>query len=392
MNPRQTELYRNLMALVSNNEAFYHQDFTLGGHIVRIFNYRLASYTDFCAPDALECRGHMFNLDSEKNVVEMLSWPPEKFFNYRENDFTMDLDLTQVDEVYDKLDGSLISSYVIDGQLMLKSKGSVSSDQAQDAMKWLMENPAFCERIRTATVNGFTVNCEWIGQNNRIVIGYSETCLKVLSVRSRTDGSYVSYNDVLIMLGVDNVVQRKAVSDPHAFVESVPDMTDDIEGFVVKMKTGQRFKLKTTLYKNLHHCKDSVNNPRRLFEAILDEGIDDLRSLFYTDVVAMKMIDEMQDFVNHKYNHMVALVETFYAANKHLDRKDYAVKGQSELDRLYFGLAMTMYLGKAVDFKAFMKSKYKELGIRDTQLEGASNEKKQVVTVDLEVQNSPEYF
>lgn len=30
---------------------------------------------------------------------------------------------------------------------------------------------------------------------------------------------------------------------------------------------------------------------------------------------------------------------------------------------------MTKYLGKSVDYKGFLKSKYKDLGIKDTQLE-----------------------
>lgn len=368
MNTRQTELYRNLVALTAN-EAFYHQDFDVDGHKLRIFNYRLASYTDFLAPDALECRGHMFSVDANGDPLELLAWAPEKFFNYRENNFTMDLDLSTVEEVFDKLDGSLISSYMLDDRLMLKSKGSISSDQAVDAMKWLNERSLFYEAVRAATISGLTVNFEWIGMGNRIVVGYLDTSLKVLSARSRSDGSYVDYATLQNTFGSQNVVTRIGIADPAAFVASVPAMTDDIEGFVVKLSSGQRFKLKTEKYLSLHHAKDSVNNPRRLFEAILDEGIDDLRSMFYTDVVAMKMIDEMQVKVDHLYNSMVKLVEEFYEANKHLDRKDYAIKGQTELDRLYFGLAMTKYLSKPVDYKGFMKSKFKELGIKDAQLD-----------------------
>jgi hypothetical protein len=118
---------------------------------------------------------------------------------------------------------------------------------------------------------------------------------------------------------------------------------------------------------SLHHTKDSINNPRRLFEAVLDEGVDDLRAMFFEDKLAIKLIDEMTEKVDKIYNHMVALVEKFYEDNKSLERKDYAIKGQAELDRLYFGLAMTKYLQKPVDYKGFLKSKYKEFGIRDEE-------------------------
>lgn len=60
---RQEELYTNLMSLVASNEAFYYVDHVLNSCIYRVFTYRLASYTDFLEPDALECRGHMFRLD-----------------------------------------------------------------------------------------------------------------------------------------------------------------------------------------------------------------------------------------------------------------------------------------------------------------------------------------
>ena len=112
-----------------------------------------------------------------------------------------------------------------------------------------------------------------------------------------------------------------------------------------------------------------MNNPRRLFEAILDEGIDDLRSLFYNDPLAMKTIDQMQVKVDHLYNHMVKVVETYYEHNKQLDRKSYAIKGQQQLDRMYFGLAMNKYVGKPIDYKMYLKSKWKELGLKDTSVD-----------------------
>ncbi|UQJ95715.1 RNA ligase 1 and tail fiber attachment catalyst [Klebsiella phage CPRSB] len=35
------------------------------GTPVRIFNYRMASYTDWLKPGALECRGIMFEMDGD---------------------------------------------------------------------------------------------------------------------------------------------------------------------------------------------------------------------------------------------------------------------------------------------------------------------------------------
>lgn len=367
----QIKLYNDLMTLVANNEAFYFQDFKLDGKTYRIFNYRLASYTDFQAPGATECRGIMFELN-DTNVIRLAAMPMEKFWNLNENPNTMNLDLTQIDEILLKADGSLMSTYTHNETMMLKSKGSIASEQCLAAMDWINadDNRKFRSAIQYVEGLDYTVNLEWCSPIHRIVIGYAKPHLKVLNARNRTTGEYMT-RAMLEMYFGDNLVDLVKPADPVAFVNSIPAMTDDIEGYVVRLKSGQRVKIKTEKYMSLHHAKDSVNNPRRLFEAIIDEGIDDLRSMFYTDAVAMGIIDDMQVRVDHLYNGMVKLVEEFYTTNKHLDRKDYAIKGQAELDRLYFGLAMTKYLDKPVDYKGFMKSKYKEFGIRDTLLEQA---------------------
>jgi RNA ligase len=369
MNIRQKQLWDNLLALVNTNEAFYYQEFSLDGKRYWIFNYRLASYTDFLLSDALECRGTMFEVDQNDQPVRLAAWPQEKFFNLYENPMTMDLDLTQVVEIQEKADGSLMSTYLHNGQLRLKSKGSLFSEQALAAMKWLSRMPELAKDLLDVTALGFTVNLEWCSPEHRIVLGYTDPSLKILNMRDMSNGEY-TYHWKNALLYAMHAVESVKVDDPVAFVASIPAMTD-VEGYVVRLASGQRVKVKCDWYLSLHHAKDSVNNPRRLFEAILDEGIDDLRSLFHTDLVAMKMIDEMQERVDHTYNSMVKAVDAFYQDNKDLDRKDYAIKGQKDPSLVngklsYFGLAMNLYLGKSNDYKAYLKGRWKELGLRDT--------------------------
>ncbi len=84
MNKFQTDLFNDLEHLVSNNEAFYKQSFELDGLTYWIYNYRLASYTDFLHPNALNCRGTMFEVDAEGNPIRLAALPIEKFFNVNE--------------------------------------------------------------------------------------------------------------------------------------------------------------------------------------------------------------------------------------------------------------------------------------------------------------------
>ncbi|UQJ95286.1 RNA ligase 1 and tail fiber attachment catalyst [Klebsiella phage CPRSA] len=59
-------LYKQLMQLCGESETFFFVDqVTVMGTPVRIFNYRMASYTDWLKPGALECRGIMFEMDGD---------------------------------------------------------------------------------------------------------------------------------------------------------------------------------------------------------------------------------------------------------------------------------------------------------------------------------------
>lgn len=370
MNTFQQTLYNDLMNLVNSNEAFYFQDQLLDGCTYRIFNYRLASYTDFLQPGALECRGSMFEIDDKGTAKRLASHPLHKFFNLYENPMTMNVDLDNIVSVENKSDGSLISTFMHNGTLRLKSKGSLVSDQAIAAMKWLNqpENDEFKNHLLEYTKEDYTVNLEWVSPDNRIVLGYLEPKLIVLNIRDNRNGSYVDLPYCIsIHPYLDKAVDLRGMT-PKEFVDQLPDMLDDIEGCVVKLKTGLWFKVKTKKYLSLHHCKDSVNNPRRLFEVIVDEGIDDIRAMFHTDELLIKQIDDMQRKVDHIFNEMVNTVETFWEENKYLDRKDFAIKAQSEVKPLYFGLVMCKYTQKPVDYKTFAKSKWKQFGFKDENL------------------------
>ncbi len=379
MNGYQQKLYDDLMSL-TDNEAFYFKDFRRGVTVYRIFNYRLASYTEFLRPSAMECRGIMFQVESESvsaKAIHLVSLPMEKFFNLNENPMTMDLDLSVVKSVELKADGSLISTYVHysddDAQIpyiSLKTKGSINSDQAIAAMDYIRQRPQFEAALLKLAELGYTVNMEWCAPDNRIVLSYAEPVLTVLNIRRHSDGGYMDIfkpsfagNSTWDPIR-DNYIDRLKIDDPVSFVAEIPAM-EDVEGYVVELESGQRIKIKTEWYLVQHRAKDSINSPRRLFEACIEGATDDLRSLFYDDPVVITMIEEMETFAEGIYNGTVEQIETFYDRNKGLERKEYAILGQKELEKRIFGLAMSKYLGREVDYKAFLRKNYKSFGVAD---------------------------
>lgn len=363
------------MALVETNEAFYFADRELDTQTYRLFNYRLASYTNFLLPGAVESRGIMFNV-TDPEAIELVSMPMEKFWNLNENPSTMNLDLSTVVSVELKADGSLISTYIHNDKLRLKTKGSIESDQCIAAMEYLDEdeNDEYKIALMNMTKMGYTVNAEWCAPDNRIVLGYMEPVLTVLNVRRMSDGEYVdifmpsafnnpSWNSIRehYIQSVD--VKADTVSE---FAAKIPDMVD-IEGYVIRLASGQRVKVKTEWYLVQHRAKDSINSDRRLYEAVLAEATDDLRSMFHYDELICKRIGIMEEFVAKHYNHLVETVEMFYETNKKLERKEYAILGQKELTKMFFGLAMSKYLGKSVDYKDFMTRHWKDYGLKDQE-------------------------
>ena len=375
MNLHQTELFRDLMTLCHpGQDSFYYVDQSMGSDLYRIFLYRLASYTEFLQPGALECRGHVFRIDADGNALEMASYPPRKFFNHGENPFVMGLDLSTMEQVMDKLDGSLISTVISasdDTYFFLKSKGSFYSEQARAAQRLLdtdeyEELRLFCE---FAARDGLTVNMEYMAPDNRIVIGYMKPTLKVLNVRSTLDGSYAPVEFLHATLHSKFVVDHHNVpEDGEAWLESVYKSQDDIEGYVVRLSCGTWFKVKTEKYCALHHTKDSITIPRRLFETCVKGGADDLRAMFASDALAVQQIDEMQAKVQRIYNFLHMTIYSFHAMHKHQERKDYAIAGQSDsviTENGVFGLVMNLYLNKGDNLEEFMIKNYKRYGIKD---------------------------
>lgn len=365
-------LFNNLMTLVGEADSpFYFVDQLLDNKIYRIFSYRLASYTDFLQAGARECRGHMFQITPEGELISLAALPMHKFFNYQENPISMNPDFSQVNLIMDKADGSLISSYIHNpAMLRLKSKTSLQSDQAIAAMKVLNSSPKLRHFVEVLTANDNTVNMEYVAPDNRIVLPYQKANLIVLNVRKLKDGTYWYYNQLKELMEhmdcIEHLVPNvdSTVQDVHEFVKSIPSMTG-IEGFVVGMQNGWLVKVKTDWYQSLHRAKDSVNSPKALFEVVVNEGHDDLRAAFPEDQFVLDRIDEMEKLVKHLYVKIKEGPELFFAENKHLERKEYAILGQNSLDRMYFGIAMTLYLGKEVDYKAFLLKNYKEWGIME---------------------------
>lgn len=369
LNEYQAKLFADLKNLVENSEAFFVTKTVNPATQTPfwMFNYRLPSYTDFQQPSATEARGIMFEMDADI-PVSLASFPMFKFFNLHENPSVMNLDIDKIDRVEVKADGSLISTYVDKGSVFLKTKGSLVSQQAVAAFEWVQKtnNCDVWNTIQHLAFAGYTVNMEWTSPLNRIVLPYQTEQLFVLNVRNNETGAIYSSVEELQSVCDFNVsclclwwIENLDISqmNKQEFVDSIDGM-QGIEGFIVKFQDGTWVKVKTLQYRNLHKTKDSINNNKDLYACIVNEAADELRSMFYDDPYALNRIKLAEEHVSKHFNHMVATVENFFEENKHLPRKEYAVKGQQTLDKHIFSMVMEKYIGRDVDFKALMIKHY----------------------------------
>lgn len=378
MNEYGRKIYNDLMALVSEPESpFYFVDHLMNGVKFRVFTYRLASYTDFLKPSALECRGHMFEINGDEYVA-LAALPPQKFFNANENPMAMGLDYSKTVLVMDKLDGSLMTTYQlpIADRVMLKSKTTLTSDQANAANEWLglEKNGNLKECLNYLREKHYSVSLEWTSPKHRIVLPYQESNLTVLCARHLYDGSYMPYEELKSIIKNFHCETHMVVNYTNSisedrrldFIQNIPHMTG-IEGYVIMLEDGQMVKIKTDWYCALHHTKDSVGSDKRLFECVVLEAHDDLRAMFPDDAYLIGRIDDMESKVKKIYADIDENAIMFYHANMDLDRKSFAIKAQAKVPKMYFGIAMNLYLGKSNDYQQWLIKHWKDFGIKEEE-------------------------
>lgn len=357
-------LFDDLMALCESNEAFYYVDQKMGNTDYRIFTYRLASFTDFQNRNAIECRGHTFRKDADG--WKLASLPPQKFFNYSEHvGWKTDIDLNSVTMIMDKLDGSLISTVEAndyEGAFFLKSKASFYSKQAIDAANWLNGNGIKSERMRkglvSAVMQGWTVNMEYTSPTNQIVLSYQEPALTVLNARHMETGEYMDYESMARCFGVDNIVQSSPVPENmEQWLVDAENMTG-IEGFVICFDNGLWVKHKTESYIAAHGVMSNLNVPRRLYELIVTEAIDDYYYLFNDNQYMLNHVENETQRIRSILVDIQDSVNRFYNDNRSLQRKEYAIAAQEQLPKHMLGLVMNLFLGKENNYKEYMLSKY----------------------------------
>jgi RNA ligase len=205
-----------------------------------IWNYsEKVQYENLWDEITLMCRGLV--TDNEGNIIAR---PFKKFFNIEEGKHTP----TEKFEVWEKMDGSLGIVFWYEGQWVVATRGSFTSDQSIKAKELL-------KKYNTDIMFRHLTFCfEVIFKNNRIVVDYGDYEGLVLLGTFDTAGKEYDI-EMWGEYGFDVVKKYDGIKDYKQLKEMVKN---DQEGFVVKFSNGDRIKVKGIEYLRLHKIMTNV--------------------------------------------------------------------------------------------------------------------------------------
>jgi hypothetical protein len=296
-----------------------------------IYNYSQATqYEAKWDEVTLSCRGLVF--DEAGNQV---SYPFKKFFNIEENKHVS----TEHFEIYEKVDGSLITVFNYNGEWVVSSRGSFTSDQAIAAQK-LFKQLMNLDRIDKRATYLFELIAPW----NRIVVDYGEREeLILLGARAKYfEASHLDLYELAKMLGCNLI--RKFDFEDYKEIQKLN--WANTEGFIVRFSNGDRCKIKFADYVKLHRVLTNCSSydiweNLKEFDKLPEEMLQDVPDEFYDWVHGVEW--KLRKNFNHVENLHMAHLSSILRYG--LDRKEFALRVQ-ELEGVNHGLIFAMYNSK----------------------------------------------
>ena len=287
---------KDILPAIEGRDAFIQIDrgeYTVVDYILDDF----PGMDDPSTPLLKECRGIIFNKDG--NIIRR---PLHKFFNLSQKDEAMidQIDISKPHTVLEKLDGSMIAPFIIEGRLAWGTRKG-ETDVAEMIQPFLEANPTYVEFARNCCDIDWTPVFEFCSRKNQIVIDYGpEDRLVLIALRNMITGRYFTYSELvnIAQLWKLDVVQpwTAPVTDLTEFASFVKDAVDLDEGFVIAFDDGFRVKIKTANYVAMHRVKDSISDERAVVSLILNSGLDDCFS-FLNDADTKRVRDFEDDVI-----------------------------------------------------------------------------------------------
>ncbi len=236
--------------------------------------YNISNGESFNNSFEKEARGITFDVDGK-----IISRPLHKFFNLAEREEVQphNLDWNKMVAAFDKMDGSMITTGLINGEFFAKSKKSFQSDVAVSATAFVQKNQKYYDFTRYCALANMTPIFEFTSPNHRIVLRYSQDNMTLLHVRDNFTGVYLMPEELAQLASKYDIPVNSPV---HGRELDLPELlkslntVEGIEGYVIQFENGEMVKVKTKWYVNLHHAVTFVRE-RDIARMVVEEQIDD---------------------------------------------------------------------------------------------------------------------
>jgi RNA ligase len=314
----------DVLPLIEGRKEFLVMD--KGDYIV--IDYAYVDNDSFDDPIRLECRGLIF----DKATGNILRRPLEKFFNYGEKGTYETLDWSEDHIVMDKRDGSMIAPFILNGQVVLGTRAGVTehSKKAEVLIDHRTRN-----EIKLCIQWGFTPIFEWTAPENRIVLSYEKSELRLLAMRYMITGEYIPVEDLknwsmIFDIPLVDFIQTKLDKDS---VFSYRETATETEGYVVFFpKSRLHIKIKTDEYSKMHRAVSFLERETMILPIVLDNLHDDILPALSEDN-QKKLIDYAKR-VNSEVNILVDSLYSFIGTAANFEtRKESAIWIQNNVDK-----------------------------------------------------------
>lgn len=299
-----------------------------------------------------EIRGITF--DTNGKIIRR---PYQKYFNYGEKPEEVKFfDITKNHVVFEKLDGSMISPFVIQNQLRYGTKAGIT-DVSKLAERFVSTRKNYFDFSMDMISNDFTPMFEFVSRKQRIVIDYPEDNLILTGIRHMKTGEYVTIDQMLDLgekFNIPVVNTYGTIDDINKFIEHSKSIVG-MEGYVVRFG-GQMFKIKGDEYCKIHHTVSYFESEKNTVLMVLEDKVDDILPSL-PDYKADKLKD-FNDKIHHFIIHKLREVEQVCQANVgKTSAKDFFqfVQRDSGFSKFYMNVFRAMENGR-YDFENTYKN------------------------------------
>lgn len=188
---------------------------------------------------------HLRGLITDENF-NIIARPFKKFFNVEENRHKE----SEYYDIYSKLDGSLGIIFYYEGQWLMATRGSFTSEQSVVGSK-----------LMQPYLTDFDPDCtylvEIIYRNGRIVITYPFEDIVLLGIIHKSGMEY----DIHKYMKHSLIRKCPIVGDNRTPLSVLKEhIPDDEEGYVIKFRNGDRCKIKGVNYLRLHRLMTDITS------------------------------------------------------------------------------------------------------------------------------------